>query len=817
MDFRLIMQSLLFMKTHILLVLLFFSSISVFSQEIVRKQITAIRIDKPLVIDGVLDEESYSIAPKAVDFVQLNPYNGEPSYEKSEVQIFYDDNALYIGAMLFDNPDSIRSYITTRDHLGSSDYFDVCIDPNNEGLTAYEFAVTPANSQSDIKAIKQGGGDSEDGSWDAVWQSATKINEHGWAVEYRIPYSALRFPEKEEMVWGINFFRRIRRYTSNNSWNRVHNQISGFIQQSGELHGLKNIKPPLRLSISPYVAGYVENNGNADGANYLFKGGMDLKYGLSKSHTLDMMLIPDFGQIQSDNEELNLSPFELYYDERRQFFIEGVELFNRGDIFYSRRIGGKPLFSSAAYDNLGENESVTFNPTETQMVNATKISGRNKDGWGVGFLNAMTLESNAEITNSVTGEKRTVQTQPFTNYNVSVVEKAMKNSSFVSVINSNLSMVGNPYSANVAATEFQLKNKQQTYQIAGTVGMSNRKDGEVENGYTYNFNFKRTKGQFRYALDYLTRSENYNPNDLGYLKRNNIEELDVEIDYNFYDPFSIFKNLYNEISYENGRMHNPDNLIGHEIELFSGGTFKNNIGFGLYASHNFGQNDYFETRVNSRYVTWPTHNILELNFNTDNNLKLSGGANFGFYKATKEDINGNWFNAWAWWKVNQKFSIEYSVSNSKDNRLFGYVDHFSADSIYFGSYYRNTLTNNIDISYNFNTKMALDFRLRHYWSWADYIETLWLNSDGTLSSQNNYAVDSDINFNAFNIDMTFKWEFAPGSLMTIVWKNAIYDSNEKMGLSYRENLSNTFKAVQANSISVKLLYYIDVNSLLNKK
>lgn len=801
---------------YILLIFLLFFRITVFSQEIEHKKLTAIRIDKPLVIDGELNEPFYRKAPKATGFVQLNPYNGEPSYEQTKVQIFYDNNALYVGAMLYDNPDSIRNYITTRDHLGSSDYFDVVIDPNNEGLTAFEFVVTPANAQCDIKAIKHGGGDNEDTSWDAVWQSVTKINERGWAVEYRIPYSALRFPEKQEMVWGINFFRRIRRFNSNNSWNRVHNKISGFIQQSGELHGLKNIKAPVRLSISPYVAGYVEKNSTKANADFVFKGGLDLKYGLSKSHTLDMMLIPDFGQIQSDDEELNLSPFELYYDEKRQFFIEGVELFNRANIFYSRRIGRKPIFSESAHENLEENEKVTFNPSETQMVNATKVSGRNKDGWGVGLLNAMTLASNAEVTDTTTGAKRHVETQPFTNYNIAVVEKALKNSSYVSIINTNMSMVGNPYCANVTATEFQFKNQNQTYQLAGSGGVSFRNAETSELGYNYNLGFSKTKGQFRFDIDYLTRSEDYNPNDLGYLKRNNIKELDVELVYNFPDPFWIFKNMYNEISFENGRLQNPNNLIGNKIDAFSGAKFQNNLWLGLYLAHNFGQNDYFETRVNSRYYSLPSHNIFELNFNTDNNLPLSGSTSAGTYIADNEDINGYWLNASIWWKANQKLSFQYSIHNSKDNRLAGHVNHFNEDSIYFGIYYRNTLTNTIGVDYNFNTKMSLDFRLRHYWSWADYVDIKWLNTDGTLSSQNSYETNADINFNAFNIDMTFKWEFAPGSLLSVVWKNAIYNEQDEIGFSYLKNLTNTLKLDQTNSISLKLLYYIDLNSTFNK-
>jgi hypothetical protein len=203
----------------------------------------------------------------------------------------------------------------------------------------------------------------------------------------------------------------------------VDRNISGFIYQEGQLTGLKDIKPPLRLSLSPYIATYFETK--SSGSGFLYKGGLDLKYGINESFTLDMMLIPDFGQIQSDDQELNLSPYELYYNEKRQFFTEGMELFDRAGILYSRRIGAAPKFSVS--DFLKDGEEATSMPSETQLVNATKISGRTGKGWGVGFLNAMSLPAYATLEDTSSGATRDVLVQPFTNYNVSVVDKSLKN------------------------------------------------------------------------------------------------------------------------------------------------------------------------------------------------------------------------------------------------------------------------------------------------------------------------------------------------------------------------------------------------------
>ena len=804
-------------KRNLFLILIFFFCIQVYSQTIVRKKITAIRIDVPIKIDGILDEQGYQDTDTAKDFVQMMPYNGKPSYQPTEVKILYDDKAIYIGAMLYDNPDSIHSYITTRDNIGVSDYFDVFIDPNNEGLTGYEFLVTPANSQTDLKAIKQSDSDSEDSGWDAVWQSATLITPEGWVAEIRIPYSALRFPQKENPVWGINFFRRIRRYNSNNSWNLINSEISGFIQQSGELYGLKDIKAPVRLSVTPYVAAYIEHQAGNSKPDCLFKGGVDVKYGISESHTLDMMLIPDFGQIQSDDKDLNLTPYEIYYDEKRQFFVEGVELFNRADIFYSRRIGGTPKFNKIDDSKLNTTEKVTFNPTETQLVNATKISGRGKKGWGVGFLNAMSLPGKAVITDTLTGATRKLVTQPFTNYNVSMVEKAIKNNSYISLINTNLSMSGNPYMANVTGTEFQLKDKKQKFQLSGSGTVSYRSEADKKTGYGYSLALKKIKGKFGFLLDHDVKNDSFDPNDLGYLQRNNEISDDAQISYTIHDPFWIFKSWYIQARTENTMLFSPKKEIENQLKLWTDAQFRNNWWLGFFYVYCFGTHDYYETRVENRYYVGPRYHMYELDFQTDSDKKLSWFFVGGEYLCTDTNTHGFWCNTNLWWKASQRFNFYYEVSTNQDFDNFGYVDDHGRDSVYFGHFNRHTLVNTLTMSYTFNTRLKIDFRGRHYWSWADYNTYYFLNPDGSLAYTSAYTENADVNYNAFNIDMTLKWEFAPGSEMSLVWKNAIYTEDKNMNMKFGTNFVNTLKSDQTNSISVKILYYLDYNMLMAKK
>ena len=256
------------MKQTTITIFLFLLFTYSFAQE--KKSVEAMHISKPLVIDGILDEEVYKNAKPAENFIQIQPYNGKPAMQPTEAYFFYDESAIYVGAMLHDKPDSIFKYMTQRDNTGMSDYFGVYIDPFNQGQIAYGFFLTPAGVQMDLKAIKSDG-DNEDTSWNAVWESKTQITEKGWSLEMRIPFSELRFSEKSGSTWGLNMFRNIRRFSSNNSWNFLDRNVAGFIHQEGQLTGIKNVKPPVRLSLSPYLSTYFQPKSANNPASFLYK------------------------------------------------------------------------------------------------------------------------------------------------------------------------------------------------------------------------------------------------------------------------------------------------------------------------------------------------------------------------------------------------------------------------------------------------------------------------------------------------------------------------------------------------------------------
>lgn len=779
-----------------------------------KKSVEAIAISSPLTIDAELNEDVYKLAKPATDFTQLQPNNGKPSLQASEVYFFFDQTSVYVGALLHDSaPDSIFNYFTERDDIGMADYFGVYIDPYNEGQLAYGFFLTPASVQTDIKAVKRDY-DSEDGNWNAVWESKAKITKEGWVLEMRIPYSALRFPEKDIHTWGLNMFRNIRRYNSNNSWNFVDRNVSGFIHQQGIMTGISNIKPPVRLSLSPYASSYLEYKNGKSSPDFVYKGGMDLKYGVSESFTLDMMLIPDFGQIQSDDKQLNLSPYELFYDEKRQFFTEGTELFQRGDVFYSRRIGASPKFKDNADNSLLKNEIVDYSPSETQLINASKLSGRNADGWGIGMLNAMSLSSYAKLRDTITGKTRQVLVQPFTNYNVSVVDKSLRNNSYISLINTNMQVYNNPFVANVTATEFQLRDKTKTYALSGKAGLSTRGDTAKETGFYSKLGFDKNSGKLNYGIFQEIISDKYNTNDMGYLRRNNQMLTESYIYYQHIEPSGVINEWNANLWWDYYRIIHPSAVFNHEFGFNAFARFKNNYNVQLNAGGSTDKNDYYEPRVKGRYFIDPRFIFYNININTDRRKSLSCFVHYGGSVRPETDQYRNSVDVGLFMRIGRRLQLNYSWSISSNPNNKGYVDRTDDDKhIYFAKRDLSTIEEILEASYSFNNKTSFHIRTRHYWSSSKNKQYYVLQQDGTLTSNTLYTENNDNNYNAFSNDASFRWIFAPGSEMSIVWKSTLDADSDFVTTNYERNLRRTWDGEQANSISLKVLYYVDYNTL----
>lgn len=802
------------------------------------KSLKALRLSGFIHIDGIIDEEVWAKAEVATDFTQKEPNPGLASTFRSEIRLLYDNHAIYIGAKLWDpNPNKILKEYSLRDEIGNADNFTVFFDPFKSGLNGFQFAVTASGVQSDAIVNNN----MEDKNWNAVWESAISQDDKGWYIELKIPYSALRFPSDPEQAWNVQFSREIRRIREISSWSPINPNISGWVQQSGRLTHINDIVSPVRLSLTPYVSGYLNvshdpqaNPTNTD-ISTAYSAGLDLKYGLNDAFTLDMTLIPDFGQVISDNQVLNLTPFEVFYEENRQFFTEGTELFNKENIFYSRRIGGIPLKYNEVYGQLQTGETILKNPGNTRLYNATKLSGRTSTGTGIGFFNAIAAEENAVIEKE-DGTTRLFKTNPLTNYNAIVVDQNLKNNSFVALMNTNVTRAGTDYDANVTGSYFSLRTKNQEFQVAGFGVVSQQfYENNTNRGFSYNIDLAKVSGIWTYGIGQKLYSDKYNPNDMGFLLFPNNQNFYIKGGYSQFQPQNPKLQhiiLSGVLNYK--RLYKPNVYTNLEIEINEFILFKNRLGAGWNVSINPKEtHDYFEPRQFnlSQYLSLPASVLAGGFISTDYRKKIALDINmdYGYYHRPNQKSYSLGFSPRL--RFNDRFSLitstaidyyGYEPGFADRNQLDTQLDALGNTDILFGNRNRLTVENAITGKYIFNAVMGLNIRIRHYWDKVLYQDFGKLASDGSiqtivfdgLNQQGDPIFDR--NFNIFNIDLQYNWRFAPGSDVIVVWKNQIFNSDKAFDANWISNFNSLSRGYQENNISLRVLYYLDYLYLKSK-
>lgn len=785
-----------------------------------KKSLQAVSVTENITVDGRLDEEIWKTAPIATDFVMFDPDNGKPisPEKKTNVQVVYDNTAVYIGAILYDNePQKILKEITQRDVFGTAENFGVFINGFNDGQQDFRFFVSSAGVQMDAVFTEQSG---EDLTWDAIWDSHARITDEGWVIEMKIPYAALRFPKADIQTWGINFYRELRRDRQQYTWNHIDTKIANESAQSGLLEGIHNISPPTRLFFIPYSSLYYEKsydyNSNTSVADSKFKVGMDIKYGINDSFTLDAILVPDFGQTRFDNVELNLGPFEQQFNENRPFFTEGTDLFNKGDLLYTRRIGGSPSTSG----KLRDNEVLESIPTTINLINALKLSGRTKNGLGIGVLNAITEKTFGYVRDTVTGNIRKTEVEPLANYNVVVFDQRFNKNSSVSLINTNVTRNGEYRDANVSAMVFDLNTKQNTYNLSGEfkysyidemTGMSDKK------GFVGGINIGETSGNFRYNVgaDYI--SKDFDDNDLGINFLTNYHVLTANGSYRILNPnksfntFKLFANNYLEFQNTTGRIQQGN------LDLFVNSTTKKNDywGYGINIRP-FKTYDFYEARVDERFVEMPDNYRGWFYFSSNFNRKLAIDLGPSFTATSEKDRYSYDVIFSPRYRVNNSLLLIYNFTYSHFNHNKGWVD-FDGDDIIFAKRNRDTYLNTLETKYAINNKMTINLAARYYWSYAENLEFQTLQNDGKLV-HSNYNQDKNSNFNSWNVDLSYSWWFAPGSQISFLYRNnAITDEYNlySVNKNFGKNFTNLFSDNLNNIFSVSIRYFIDYNAAKN--
>ncbi len=403
------------------------------SESTVKILVHAERCKQQIVIDGRLSEEIWRNTPAIAGLVQTDPNEGKPATEKTEIRIVYDNEAIYIGARMYDSsPNSIVNNLARRDVSVNSDIFYVYLDPYFDKRTGFYFGVNAGGTLYDGTLYNDTWNDD---SWDGVWEGKAAIDDKGWTVEMRIPFSQLRFKIKDINVWGIDFERDIARKHESDFLVYIPKNSNGFVSRFAELAGISSIKPPRDLEILPYVTTKAEYSrpaaGNPfnSGSVYTPNIGADMKLGLGTDLTLNATVNPDFGQVEIDPAVINLSDVETFYSEKRPFFVEGASTFEFGrggvtnywnfnwwnpSIFYSRRIGRPPQGSVPDADFVDE-------PGGTHILGAAKLTGKIGADWNIGLIQALTSRENAGY--QISGTRYSIGVEPLTYYGVFRAQK----------------------------------------------------------------------------------------------------------------------------------------------------------------------------------------------------------------------------------------------------------------------------------------------------------------------------------------------------------------------------------------------------------
>ncbi len=771
-----------------------------------RKTITISKISEAPRIDGILDDEAWRNAPVADGFVERLPVNGRPIPDslKTEVKIVYDDLGIYFGATMYDpNPDLIPRELTERDQIGNQDFFFILLNGYNDRQQSLQFIVTSAGVQYDAKMTNE----SEDNSWNAVWYSAVKINEDSWVAEIFIPYSELRFPEKDVQVWGLNMEREFRRERTRYSWSHIDNTKGSFSIYDGEIYGIQNIKTPVRLSLQPYLSTYVNS---FDGqSEVVFNGGMDLKYGINDAFTLDMVLIPDFGQTKFDETVLNLSAFEVQYAEQRPFFTEGTELFSKGGLFYSRRVGGSPT----RFPVLGENEEIKSYPTRIDLLNAAKISGRTSGGLGIGFFNAITKNTYATIENTETALTRREIVEPLANYNVLVLDQRFGENNSASLINTNVIREGSFRDANATALLLDLTNKSNTYRYRFNQKGSWVMTDSTKFGMEGLAQVSNISGQHRFTGMINYRTKDYDINDLGFSSNTNFIYYYGYYGYRLLQPKGAFNNINLNVNLNFNRRLEPDLYYRYSFNINSNFTTRDFFGFGGgFDFAPFGTNDIYEPRTEGRHVKLPAYYNPWVWISTDYRKRFAVDLDLEIisYDERNRDIKSIGFSPRFRfsdkWKAFARARVNYS-SNEQ-----GFVGRQDGDII-FGQRDRNTIITSLESQYIFNNTMAASLSFRHYFSEVGYHQFYTLENNGDLTSNPAYENPHDTTYNSWNIDLRYTWWFAPGSQLTFLYRNSIDSFFRESRLNFSNNFENLFDQPQLHSFSVRISYFLDYNRM----
>jgi hypothetical protein len=837
-----------------------------------RKSLAAVRIagDGPA-IDGRLDDVIWQTAPAGTDFVQRQPNPGMPASQKTEIRFAYDDNALYVAARMFDTaPDSVVAQLARRDNDVYSDWVFICIDSYFDRRTAFTFAVNPKGVKLDLLLFDD---TNDDESWDAVWDAAARQDSLGWTAEFRIPFSQLRFSKSDvekgvEAVWGMNVMRKIARHEEEAFWQPLRRDQNALVSAFGDLRGISGLEAPRRLEVMPYTMsrltrapGDLDNPFYRHSDNDIGIGG-DLKVGVTSDLTLTATINPDFGQVEADPSDVNLSAFETFFGEKRPFFVEGFDIFRAGigvgdgdsgneALFYSRRIGRAPQGGVPDEANFADA------PQSATILGAAKLSGKTKSGWSIGALSATTGRETADFVTEG-GARGDVVVEPLTHYGVARVIKDLDKGQaalggvFTATnrqLTDNLSFLrANAYSGGVNGRkrwrngDFQLSGFLFGSYVDGDTAAIHRTQRSSAHYFQRPDNdyadydptrtslagmagglefFKMGGGHWRYAAALNVKTPEFEVNDLGFMpSADNVLQVGY-IGYEQFKPGKTFDSW--RVNVNQWMVHS----FGGELTGF-GGNFNGNASFKNKSEIWFGANREQEALSVTALRGGPA-------FKRPGNVRVWAGYDSDERKAVNWWIDTNYQNEdqTDGYRYGMYSGVRLRASNQLELRLqpgvtwsrnpWQYVNEVgtSAGPEYvFATLDQVTTSLTARISYTFTPNISLQVYAEPFISAGKYTgfkEVIDPRGDTfedrfrplAASEVETYDIgDPDFNYRALRSNMVLRWEYRPGSSLFLVWSQGRERVGDYGDYNFSRDTDRLFSTRATNVLLIKASYWL---------
>ena len=845
------------------------------------KQIRAVRLHGTSVtIDGRLDDAAWAQAAWINDFVQKLPHEGAPPSDSMRLAILYDDEALYVGARMYSrDPSKIQAPLSRRDNTAQAEHVWVSFDSYHDRRTAYSFGVTASGVRMDWYHATDNE-DDQDAGFDPVWEAKAHIDELGWTAEMRIPFSQLRFTNQLVQVWGFNAKHAIPATNETVFWVAVPTNRAGWSSFMGELVGIKGVKPSRRLELMPYGAadsrlqsGVAPADPFNGGANLRGRAGADIKMGLGPNITLDGTVNPDFGQVEADPAVVNLSAFEVFFDERRPFFTEGSRLLrgNGPSYFYSRRIGASPTCDASG--------DFVQCPQNATILGAAKVTGRLPSGMSVGALAAVTARESARTYDSTTRAFSRVEVAPPAGYGVTRVQQEFGASK--SVVGVTLTTVHRDLDALLAPSYTQhayaggvdgvLRWDRGAYVLSGSLGFSHlrgdrhaidrvqrsavhffqRPDAHyltydsmrtTFTGSVANLAFSKTKGNWLYDFEAGWESPAYDPNDAGRLGNADGRFAFAGIRYRQTKPHGWYQNYNFALSGQTEYDFGGDRQFLFS-ELYGEVNLKNFWNLSAYFDYLPRAFDHSATRGGPTMAVPASWNyVIRLSNSFVAKTYWEGRIFYG-----EDELGGQTYRLRGEFTFRPSTRLQFSA---KPNYLRviaprQYVTTFvgGGPAATYGSRYvfaridQSTFLMQLRANYTIGPDLTLElygepfaasgryyglgelaqsrtFRLREYGTDGT---TIGRDAGGNYTITNNGGADTlqidnpDFNILSFRSNAVLRWEWRPGSTLYLVWAQNRFGYQPTARLVGFRDLADSFGAQGDNFFAVKISYWIPVN------